>query len=43
MAARYLEEFSVGQVFETEPVQLNQDDIVEFAQRTGARRASKGA
>ena len=32
MAARYLEEFSVGQVFETEPVQLNQDDIVEFAQ-----------
>ena len=33
MAARYLEDFSVGQVFETEPVQLNQDDIVEFGQR----------
>ncbi|MDE0780299.1 MAG: MaoC/PaaZ C-terminal domain-containing protein [Alphaproteobacteria bacterium] len=33
MAARYLEEFSVGQVFETEPVTLSQADIIEFARR----------
>ncbi|MBT5570284.1 MAG: acyl dehydratase [Alphaproteobacteria bacterium] len=33
MAARYLEEFSVGQVFETEPVTLSEDDIIEFARR----------
>lgn len=33
MAARYLEEFTVGEVFSTEPVTLSQDDIIGFAER----------
>lgn len=33
MAARYLEEFSVGEVFETEPVTLDEADIIGFAER----------
>lgn len=33
MAARYLEEFEVGQVFETEPVTLSEERIIEFAGR----------
>jgi len=33
MAARYLDEFEVGQVFETEPVTLSEEDIIGFAER----------
>lgn len=33
MAARYLEEFSVGQVYDTDPVTLGEADIIEFAER----------
>ncbi len=33
MAARYLEEFSVGDRFETEPVTLSEAAIVEFGER----------
>jgi len=33
MAARYLEEFRVGEVFATDPVTLSQDDIIGFAER----------
>ncbi len=34
MAARYLDEFEVGQVFETEPVTLSEEDIIGFADGT---------
>ncbi|CAN0498587.1 unnamed protein product [Laminaria digitata] len=33
MAARYLEEFTVGQVFDTEPVTLSEADLIAFAER----------
>lgn len=33
MAVRYLEEFSAGQVFDTEPVTLSEADIIAFADR----------
>jgi acyl dehydratase len=33
MAARYLEEFTVGQVFDTEPVTLSEADMIAFAER----------